>query len=245
MFEGVFEAGVLGGELGVADEYVNGDDESAKEIQCEVRHRVTECFVPLQGYVLVRVNGARSGLHELLCVGVEEVIVGVFAYLPQRTRAETEHQEVESQKVFVAEQYPGLIGHHYVRQPKGNERQDHARHEVQERVPPRITTVKVESVAEYERGKGKDRDGYDKYQRDIDQEPLTEQDRCREECEHQYVLQAAEEYSLQGNVRLEEQIDDVGNADDNGEDEQGGVKPFETLMRCSHNGYGNDGTFFE
>ena len=85
VFEGVFEFAVLGGELGVTDEYVNGDDESAEEVQCEVCHRVTECFVPLQGYVLVGIDGARSGLHELLCVRVEEVVVGVFAYLPQRT----------------------------------------------------------------------------------------------------------------------------------------------------------------
>ena len=220
---GVFEFVVLGGELGVADEYVEGDDESAEEVQCEVCHRVAECFVPLQGYVLVGIDGARSGLHELLCVGVEEVIVGVFAYLPQRTRAECEHQEIESQKVFVAEHYLVLIRHHYVRQPKGNERQDHARHEVQQRVPPRIPTVEVESVAEYECGKGKHRDGDHKNQRDIEQEPLAEQDRRREECEHQYILQAAEEDSLQRNVRLEEQIDDVGKADDNGEDKNGGI----------------------
>ncbi len=223
VFYGVFEFVVLGGELGVADEYVEGDDESAEEVQCEVGHRVTECLVPLQGYVLVRVNGARSGLHELLCVGVEDVIVGVFAYLPQRTRRQCEHQQIEGEKILVAEYNQIRIRHHRIDHPEGNERQDHARHEVQQRVPPRITTVEVKPVAEYERGKGKHRDGDHQYQRNVEQEPLTEQDRCRQECQHQYILQAAEEDSLQGNVRLEEQIDDVGKADDNGEDKNGGI----------------------
>ena len=223
LLNGMFEFVVLGGELGMADEYVEGDDESAEEVQCEVRHRVTECFVPLQGYILVGIDRARSGLHELLCVGVEEVIVGVFAYLPQRTRRQCEHQQIEGEKILVAEYNQIRVRHHRMDYPKGNERQDHARHEVQQRVPPRVTTVEVESVAEYERGKGKHRDGDHKNQRDIEQEPLAKQDRCRQECQHQYILQAAEEDSLQRNVRLEEQIDDVGKADDNGEDKDGGI----------------------
>ena len=193
VFDGVFEFAVLGGELGVPNQDVNGNDESAKEVQGEVRHRVTECLVTLQGDVFVRVNGARGGLHELLCVGVENVVVSVFAYLPQRTRRQCEHQQVQSQKVFVAEDYQVGIRHHRIDHPEGYERQNHARHEVQERVPPRIPAVKVESVAEYECGKGEDRYRHDKHQRDIEQEPLTEQDRCRKECEHEYVLQAAEE----------------------------------------------------
>ena len=218
----------------VSEKHIECDDETSDEVECEVGHGISECFVSCERDVAVGIDRARCGFHELLCVGSEEVVVCIFADFPDSAASEREHKEEECQKVFVIEYDFVGVGEQYMYHPESDKRQDTSGEEVQQRVPPRIASVEIESVAQHHCGKSKGGNDYGEYERHIEEETFAQDNGCGEDKQHCHILQSAEHHGFECRTRLEKQIYHVGYTQHDSEYEQNDIEPFEMLMGGDH-----------